>query len=77
MIYTSKASLYAWTLLIVAVGMSWLAYRGIVLGDGNRLGLGVGGGVVFLMLALKRFWDLRAASLETQRPATAPDRDAR
>lgn len=77
MIYTSKASLYAWTLLIVAVGMSWLAYRGIVLGDGNRLGLGVGGGVVFLMLALKRFWDLRAANRETQRLAGSRDPESR
>jgi len=77
-IYTDKLGLYPWAMLLVSGVMFWSAYSGLTEGDGNRIGLGVGAGALFLILALKRFWDVRQAKLEGRDPTifrieNAPD----
>jgi hypothetical protein len=67
-IYTDKFGLYPWAMLLVSAGMFWSVYRGLGDGDGSQLGLGVGSGGLFLILALKRFWDIRKAKREGRDP---------
>lgn len=67
-IYTDKYGLYLWTMLLLAFGQFWTAYRGFSTQDGNRLGLGIATGSVFLILALKRFWDIRKAKRDNRDP---------
>ncbi len=46
-------------MLLVSAGMFWSGYSGFSKGDGHELGLGIGSGGVFLILAVNRFWDIR------------------
>ncbi len=68
MIYTDKFGLYPWAMLFVSAGMFWFAYRGLQDGDASQLGLGLGSGGLFLILALKRFWDIREAKRDGKDP---------
>lgn len=67
--YTDTLGLYPWAMLLLAAGMVWYAYRGFADGDATRLGLGLGGGGLSLILALKRFRDIRIAKREGRDPA--------
>ena len=68
-IYTDRYGLYPWAMLLLSCSMFWSAYRGFVDGDGNQLGLGVGGGSVFLILAFKRLWDVHQAKRSGRDPS--------
>ena len=63
-VYTDSLGLYPWAMLVVSGIMFWSAYTGFSQGDGNQLGLGIGAGAIFLILALRRFWDVRRAKRE-------------
>lgn len=67
-IYTDKFGLYPWAMLLVSAYTFWSAYRGIGDDDGGQLGLRVGAGSFFLILALKRFWDVREAKRKGRDP---------
>jgi len=75
-IYTDTLGLYPWAMLFVSATMFWSAYSGFTGGNGNRLGLGIGAGSVFLILALKRFWDVRRAKLEGRDPTILRTKNA-
>ena len=60
-VYTDRFGFYPWAMLFVSAVGFLSAYDGFAEGDGNQLGLGIGSGSVFLILALKRFWDIREA----------------
>lgn len=68
-IYTDRYGLYPWAMLFVSAVMFWSAYSGFSKGDGNALGLGIGSGALFLILALKRIWDVRKAKREGRNPS--------
>lgn len=65
-IYTDRYGIYPWMMLVVAAIMFNNAYDGFSEQDGHQLGLGIGTGGVFLILALKRFWDIRKAKRENR-----------
>ncbi|WP_145916774.1 hypothetical protein [Erythrobacter sp. QSSC1-22B] len=67
-VYTDKYGFYPWAMLFVSFVGFWSAYSGFSEGDGNRLGLGIGSGEVFLILALRRFWNVREAKREGRDP---------
>ncbi len=60
-IYTDKLGIYPWAMLFSASVMFWSAYRGFLESDGNQFGAGIGAGGLFLILAVRRFWDVREA----------------
>ncbi|GAA0266078.1 hypothetical protein GCM10009127_01860 [Alteraurantiacibacter aestuarii] len=68
-IYTDNYGVYPWAMLAVALYMFWSAYEGFASDDGNRLGLGIGAGALFLILALRRVWDRRNARVEGRDPS--------
>ena len=68
-IYTDKYWLLPSFLLLVAGYMFWSAYRAFLRSDGGDLGLDIGVGGLFLILALKRLWDVRRAKREGQGPS--------
>ena len=61
-VYTDSLGLYPWAMLVVSGIMFWSAYTGFSQGDGNQLGLGIGAGAIFLILALRRLNDDRTTS---------------
>ena len=67
-VYTDKLGLYPWAMLFVAFASFWSAYNAFIAGDGNQLGLGIGAGGVFLILAIKRFLDVRQAKRDGRDP---------
>lgn len=60
-VYTDRLGFYPWAMSFVSVVGFWYAYDGFTKGDGTQFGLGIGSGSVFLILALKRFLDIREA----------------
>ena len=68
LIYTDKFGLYPWVMLLGSAAMLWSGYKGFADGDGVQLGLGIGGGGLFLIAALKRIWDVREAIREGRDP---------
>ena len=75
-VYTDKYGIYPWAMLFVSAFMFWSAYSGYAQGNGNQLGLGIGAGAVFLILALKRFWDIRQAKRDGRDPTIMRITDA-
>ena len=58
---TDNYHLFPWAMLLVAVYFGWQAISVFHAEDGSRLGIYLGGAVVFLLLALRKFWETRAS----------------
>ncbi|WP_114521236.1 hypothetical protein [Altererythrobacter sp. ZODW24] len=73
--YTDNYGIYPWAMLFVGVLNFWWACEGLAESDGNQLGVHFGAGVLFAILAGKRFYDVRQANLDGRDPTILRNTD--
>ena len=58
--FIGKKPVFAWAMLSISIYFAWQATTAFGDEDGSLLGISLGGATVFFLLAVRKFWELRA-----------------